>query len=383
MVNIQEELTRAKIQIQLKSPFFSYLSLYLKFKVDNNCDTAYVTPRGEMGYNETFMEELYRQDIKGEVIQGLVIHELYHLAFLNLARVGTRDKRNWNIATDLINNTMLLKEGKYSLPKGDYKGLYADYNDNFEIATHYGIYVIEKVSEKNADMIYDELTKIQQEYQDRKEKGEGTTQQEQKQHDKEHDKYDNETEEQKEEKKKIGDNLLDNEYKGFDEHIYKEWEKLSEKEKKEVEKEWNDRVAEALAVAKMRGDIPKGIARMFEDLHKEKIDWKTLLNNYIINELPHDYSWCLEENTPIYTPKGKIKIKDLRQGRYVLGYKNGKICYSKIKSKFRSIVKKRYTIITNSGKKVVCSERHRFLTQRGYVRADELTKTDKIIGVKK
>jgi len=250
MDNEQEErLTKAKIRIQQKSSFFAYLSLYLKLKEDNEVPSAYVDTKGNMGYNSKFIKGL-----SDENIQAVMIHEILHQALLHLTRLGTRDMKLYNVATDLCINTIIEKEGKYTLPKDC---LIADYNDEFKIPTDVKEYVIKNISEKNADVIYDELVKIQNHYQkNTKKKGKGK-------------------------------NSLED-YKGFDEHKY---ENLSPEEKKKVENEISGRVATAVAMAKMKGDLPSGIAKMFDELHKEKIDWRTILQRIITKEIPFDYTF--------------------------------------------------------------------------------------------
>lgn len=350
-MEINERITKAKVQIQMKSSFFAYLSLYLKIKKDNKIPTACINAKGEMYYNEKFFDGL--NDLE---LQGTLLHEIFHLAFLNLTRVGTKDHTLWNYATDLANNTMLLKESKYELPDGCLK---PDHYDKYEFKVDGKNYEIEKVSTKRADELYYELLKMKEEHNEGNKGGNG---------------------EKGEENGENGQGSPFDDYKGFDKHDYNS---LTPEEIKEAEENWTEKMAEAVAISKMKGDCPAGIEKMFDELHKEEIDWKAILQRIVTKEIPYDYTYCLERNTPIYTPRGIIKIKDLRQGRYVLGYKNGKVVYSKIKSKFKSKIKKKYTIKTKNGKEIICSEKHRFLTVRGYVRADELTKKDKILGVNK
>jgi predicted metal-dependent peptidase len=247
--NIAERLTRGKIQIQQQSSFFAYLSLYLKLKEDTSVDSAYVDTRGNMGYNPEFIRKLTDKEIT-----GVMIHEILHQALLHLTRLGTRDMKLFNVATDLCINTMILKEGKYALPDGC---LCADCDDVFKIPTDVKEYKIEKISEKSADIIYDELVKIRNNYQSKtKKKGKG--------------------------------NKVLEDYEGFDRHDY---ENLSPEEKRKVENEISGRVATAVSMAKMKGDLPSGIGKMFDELHKEKIDWRTILQRIITKEIPYDYTF--------------------------------------------------------------------------------------------
>ena len=100
----------------------------------------------------------------------------------------------------------------------------------------------------------------------------------------------------------------------FDQHIEGN-ERLGEKERRELEKQWADRTREALVVSKMKGDTPAGINRLIGKLHEEKINWKALLNQFIIKQIPYDFTYgsCHKKSISVgtYMPnvlKEKIDI---------------------------------------------------------------------------
>jgi len=113
MSKAQEKINKAKVKILQKSPFFSYLSLYLKIEEskDESLESIGVTPKGNCYYNAKWIES-----ISDEELLGVMAHEILHLALLHLTRVGNRHRQGWNIATDLCINSMLQKE-KFELPK--------------------------------------------------------------------------------------------------------------------------------------------------------------------------------------------------------------------------------------------------------------------------
>ena len=70
-----------------------------------------------------------------------------------------------------------------------------------------------------------------------------------------------------------------------------------------------------MALAKMRGNLPKGMERLIGDLHKEKINWRSLLNNYITQQIPYNSCYSKPHRRSIsvgtYVPhqlKEKIEI---------------------------------------------------------------------------
>lgn len=291
-MEVEERLKRARIQIQKKNSFFAYLSLYLKFsKVEEDelpdKFLAGINERGNFYYNEEKMGEL--TDLE---IEGVVIHEILHLSFLHLLRVGARDREGWNICADIVVN-QIIKDNNFKLPDGC---LLSNHDNEIDI----GGYVVKDCDKKTAEEIYAELEK---EFSKKK-----------------YDKYKKGKcgKGQKGKGKKYG---VGNKGR-FDAHLEgdsgkdgKDGKKLSDGERRELEKEWNDRTREALTISKMRGDTPRGVGRLIGKLHEEKINWKALLNQYITQQLPYDYTWASaskkSKSVGVYMPsilKEKIDI---------------------------------------------------------------------------
>lgn len=271
-------LKRARIQIQGKNSFFAYLSLYLKFKESKDLPDyalAGVDIKGNFHYKPEAIEKLNNQEV-----EGLIVHEILHLSLLHFLRRGEREHSIFNLSNDIVVN-QLLKDNGFSLPSG---GIISDSNNQIDL----GGIIIEDCNKKTSEQIYSELYKQAK-------------------------------------KVKIilgkdgsGDGLR------FDEHIKGDGEvkgkkgkgkPLSPSELKEIEKIWADRTQEALTVSKMRGDTPVGMQRLVGELHKEKINWKALLNQYITQQIPynHSYAKCHKKSisTGFYMPdmtKEKIDI---------------------------------------------------------------------------
>jgi len=301
-LSVTEKISRAKIQIQHRNSFFAYLSLFLKFREDTknelpeSCMGMGVNIRGDCIYKKEFIEELTKDKTASnptELLEGVIIHEILHLALLHLQRGLGGNHEIVNIAQDIVVNSLLTRNN-FKLPEGCLLP-----NSNNEITlfekTPYK-QTIKDCDKKTAEKVYDEIkipnkngggfcVKISG-----KGKGKG--------------------------KGGLGKNGLSKEdlQKGrFDVHI--EGKGLTPKEKKELSKEWNNRIYEALNVARMKGDIPNGMERLLGKLHEEKINWRTLLNRYIINQLPYDYSWASSSKksiaTGVYMPntlKEKIDV---------------------------------------------------------------------------
>lgn len=113
MENKQAEdfLRHAKIDLMTRSVFLSTICLSLKHELTDIVPTA-ATNGLSIIYNPEFLTQLSPQERT-----GLLAHEVWHVAFNHLSRVGARDKVLWNKAGDYVINYMLTQSG-LEIPKG-------------------------------------------------------------------------------------------------------------------------------------------------------------------------------------------------------------------------------------------------------------------------
>ena len=263
-------IKKTQIQLWKDKPFWAYLSYYLKFHEVPKEETKYMTHKtlgvdidGNVYYCKDYIDKLTDEELK-----GVIAHELGHLIYLTELRQGSRDKDGFNIASDIAINSLLVRDN-FTLPKGV---LLPDYND--EIKTGFGK-KIKNCSEKLAEEIYDELPKLTI--------------------DKDGNIYAETGSGKNKKKEKIGkildDHIISGKGKGKGKGKKGGGIELSEAEKKDIEQSWKDKMLEAYITAKMKGNVPAGIERMIGKLDENKIDWRTLLQRYLMNSLPYDYSY--------------------------------------------------------------------------------------------
>lgn len=263
-MNAEEKLIRARIQIQNRNPFFAYLSLYLKFNevkvkkgepdpLDGN--NAGVDSEGNLYYKAEWIESL-----SDEEVIGLILHEIMHLSFIHLLRRGTRNGFGWNVAADIAVNQIIL-DNNFQLPKG---GILPDNNEIVIFGQK-----ITDLDKKSAELIFDEL------------------------------------------KLKTKQGNQPGGQPGFDKHF--EGDKLTPEEKKKLENDWLNRIEEAYVGAKMKGNVPSGIERLIGKIHEAQINWKTVLQRYILSYIPYDYTYA------------KPNKKSLSAGYYMPDYLKEKI----------------------------------------------------------
>ncbi len=111
MQKAEELLTKVRIQVLMKSEFFSCIMLGLEHEVTEAVPTA-ATNGVKILFNPNFLLEL-----TVEQGLGLMIHEIEHVALLHPVRKGSRDPKKHNYACDYVINGQLDDQG-YELPPG-------------------------------------------------------------------------------------------------------------------------------------------------------------------------------------------------------------------------------------------------------------------------
>jgi hypothetical protein len=106
------KIEKAISSLLLDSPFFGTLILEAELEETEEVPTAAVDGRGKIFVNPRYVERLQVSEV-----QGLLAHEALHLALLHFVRESGRDKRRWNMATDLAVNS-ILAEKRFALPPG-------------------------------------------------------------------------------------------------------------------------------------------------------------------------------------------------------------------------------------------------------------------------
>jgi predicted metal-dependent peptidase len=260
-----ERITKAKIRIQERSPFFAYLVLHLRVKEAKEIQgqpipTMAIDKFGNMYYNPDFVDTL-----SDEECIAVVLHECLHCAFCHLDRLSKRNPEIWNFSTDLVINDLLRANG-FHLPKGC-----IGTDDEHEVEI--GGIKIQEVDRKTAEIIYDLLMS---------------------------------------KAKKVS-------YAGFDSHLNtKDGEGKGEGKKGGKEGEglskgevtdWTKVLCESVEYAKQRGNLPAGIERFVGELLNPKIAWKQMLNKYITNTMLSDFTYTRPSRrsvaTGIYLPSMK------------------------------------------------------------------------------
>lgn len=227
MSDLTRIFNRAKVGVMAKpdSTFFSTILFSLKHSWDETIPTACTN-----GINLRINPTWFTNMSDGARI-GLLVHEVCHVAYQHMLRVGDRDFKLWNIATDYVINNLLVSRG-FELPED---GLIdSKYND--------------MSSEQVYELLKQDPDQVPQNFQVDMEVPSGA-----------------------------------------------DGEPLSQDEQEAIEQEIQDIIIKAATQSKMQNDkpgtIPGDIEVMLQKLLNPKLPWYTILHKYMDSMAPEDYTF--------------------------------------------------------------------------------------------
>lgn len=227
------KIDKAKAQIVLDHPFFASILLKKQLKADNTIPTLCVDARGNISYNEKFVESL----TVPQVVWGLC-HEIGHVIGQHALRKKHRNHGKWNYAGDAWINDMLddCNVGQRIPNTVDMKGS----------------------KDKTTETIYDELPDSPNGGSSGASgSGSGNGESD----------WNN----------GLGDDIMQ--------------EDLTESEIKEIEANAKVEIAQAAQAAKARGKLSGKLAEIVADIINVKTPWYEILERYMTSKTKQDYTW--------------------------------------------------------------------------------------------
>lgn len=233
-----DNLRKAKVQVACSQPFFGQVVLGRKVSIEDNCPTAWVTPRGKITLGTRFAAALTVQQLV-----FVLAHEAMHYILLHPLRRGWREPNPWNYAADAVINDVL-KEAKV----GEFVPGCVDMPGS---------------KDKTTEKVYDELP--------RQAGGKGKG-------------------------KPGGKDVGEPGGTGSDLQEAEDGEGgsgklLDESERREIEQQAAQELAKAAQVAKEQGKLPAGMERLIDEIVNPKTPWHQLLERFMTNFVASDLSW--------------------------------------------------------------------------------------------
>lgn len=281
----EDYIRKCRIQLNREHPFFSHIVNRLNLVETEEKPTMAVDHRGNMFYNEDFVEEVVENDSL-EALKAVIIHEGLHVALHGHQRLGSRDPQTWNVAQDLIINHMVVNEEGYEFPS---KIELVPEKDGDMVIEQLDL-VIEDVSNESFESIYEKIAKEIDEQQDGGGEGEGEGEQE--------------GQGKGSDESSQGDQSQ-NKPSSFDDPVYSDENKEQEipsdvdeddlmgkdKSMEETEKEWDKIVDGAENKARRQGNISGSLYEKIKNSGNEKRDYSKYLRKMVKENMPDNYTY--------------------------------------------------------------------------------------------
>jgi len=280
-LTVEDLIAKAKVKLKKIVPFFMYIVEHLRMQVDNSISTIGVTPKSRCLYNEEFIKSLTTEELI-----GVLVHEVMHPALRHFTRQGMRTLQCngislWNWAADVQINQMIIENG-LTLPRN---GIIPSGNQIM-----FGNICIENIDTKSTEELYDEVVA-----QLKKQEGEDRVQRDPETGDFESPddiqggfdemlKGGDDSEDDSE-----GDSKEDTEADGVPSEGKPSDGETSESDMPDVD--WGRVLAEAHAYSKLIGKEPAGFDQLFKELHKPKVNWRSMLRKTVASSIPEEFTW--------------------------------------------------------------------------------------------
>ena len=280
-------LLLARMRILCNHGFYGLLLMHMIYSIDEGCETAY-TDGERIAFSPTFLEELSDKEL-----DFVMMHEILHAVLQHCLRGEDKDNERYNIAADIVINSTIMHENddkasSITLSKyGESMHIAPDGKEGY-------LYTAEEV--------YEMLQSKQKDSDSGNEKS-----------------------------KKAGNVASKNgragkvqqSRKNMDKPVAKRWDDHSQWGKFEEDSRLRDvwvknfaECCEAINVREAlnnRGTLPMFAQRMLEKLKKPQTDWRTILNDFIQEEIC-DYSFSPPDrrfqDSPFFLPDFKKKKKN-------------------------------------------------------------------------
>jgi predicted metal-dependent peptidase len=254
-------LTRARANLILKEPFFGTLLLRLEAREDPDCKDVWTDGR-TLGFNPSFV-----LTIDAPVLEGVLCHEVMHLALGHHLRRGTRSYARWNRAADYAVNALVLQAG-LQLPA---ERLYDERFSRLEAERIYALLEDERRPASAREQGRDSGLGGGRSGQDGAELGE------------------------------IRD------FPGQD-----------ERERQEERAAWETALREAVMAGQAWGKVPASAKRLLPELDRARMNWREILARFLEEASRNDYSWSMPNRRYVHTGFCLPILADKSFGRLVL-----------------------------------------------------------------
>lgn len=245
-MKLEKLISIVRLRLRVKSPFFATLAMFIDFKESEIIPTA-ATNGKYIWLNPEFIASLspLQQD-------GLILHEILHAALLHTTRRKQRQPELWNIAADIVVNSIILLEDqtKFQLPPG---GILPPQNWR-----DFGLTKAPDWDKLSVEEVYELLFKESN--------------------------FINSCNWCE----NLADLLSPNQQPGENENSQDD--EISNHEAENLKAHWHNALQQAAVIARTtnQGKLPAGLQRLIDEISNPQLDWRSYLWRYLVHT-PNDF----------------------------------------------------------------------------------------------
>ena len=269
------KLLSSRLRLLNEHPFFGLMLMHLDLGIDEECDTAY-TNGTRIVFGKKFLVKLESREI-----DFIMMHEIMHVVLKHCNRGQDYDQFLFNVACDIVVNSNILYANKMDISSITLN----DYGESMHITPSGNEGYLYTAEEVYKELINNATKKSS--------KGQGGAYKI---------------------KVKCGKLTINQ----IDDHS--KWEKLSQEEIDSLNKHIKD-IYDSIRIKNSStscGNMPLGLKRMIEELTNPKVDWRTILQDFLSTD-NSDYSFMPPDRRiesdfflpDLNVPEDKINVKIL------------------------------------------------------------------------
>lgn len=277
------KLRKARSELVLSFPFFGALALRQEVRITTDVETMATNGK------ELFANPFFVLDTPMPQLIGVVAHECLHPGLCHHVRRGDREPRQWNEATDLVINPILLEAG-FELPEQalvdpDFTGMHAE--------DVYAARARPQIPPNDGGAGDDQSHGGEPSGSEGPSQGGSDDSDGEGEDDSQSDDQDDTQSDGTE-----GDQAGDVPRETPDQipdcggcGAIMDAPAMSEPERQQEESEWKVAMTQAANLARAAGDLPGSIERIVDELTNPKADWRDLLRRFMDQFAKADYTW--------------------------------------------------------------------------------------------
>lgn len=262
-----KQIQKARVQLVMNHPFFGQIALHLHLRETHQIPTLAVSTKS-MYFNPDYVAKL-----SPEAVVAAVMHEVMHRVLLCHERLGSRNKKVWNMAQDFCINYILKQSGIHIEPGWLYD---------------------EVLGKLDADEVYRKLIenaiKIPMMGVSGSGKGDGDEDDDASGGGSPSDGEDDDEDGEGGQYVPDPDEANDHSDRGCC-WIAPPEEPMTESNRNANEAEMKRIIAAAATIQRMAGNTPAGLERFIDTLLHPKVDWRSVLRQFVEQRAKNDYNW--------------------------------------------------------------------------------------------